>query len=452
MPKEISPLDGRYAGRLGDLAELFCESSLMRSRCFVELAYLEALGDTGRFFRLDDPERAAIRRERDAFSERDYENIKRIEARTAHDVMACVEHLRERFPARAEWIHFALTSEDVNNLAWSRVFSEYAIRLQLPLLDEVLGRLTVLARRWRDIPFPAKTHGQPASPTTAGKELAVFVSRLLRQRRQLRQFRFRGKLNGAVGNWSAFTAADPEFDWIGFSQRLVESLGLEFNPATTQIEDHDAWSEYFSIVRRINTILLDLDVDTWEYISRGFYVQRKKEGEVGSSTMPHKVNPIKFENSEGNLVLANSLLATLSERLCHSRMQRDLSDSTVNRNIGVALGHSHLAWKETLGGLDRIDLDADACRAELEREPQLLAEPYQIVLRGAGHKDAYAQLKELTRGRAVTVDDFHRLLEASGMGEPFKTRLRDLTVADYLGLAPRICDEVLAAAEKELAE
>ena len=452
MPKEISPLDGRYAGRLGELAELFCEQSLMRSRCFVELAYLEALADTGRFFALDDAERAAIRKERDSFGERDYENIKRIEARTAHDVMACVEHLRERFPARAEWIHFALTSEDVNNLAYSLIFREYAEKLQLPLLEDVVRKLMELAGRWQDVPFPAKTHGQPASPTTAGKELAVFVSRLLRQYRQLKAFRFRGKLNGATGNWSAFAAADPDGDWIAFSEKFIGGLGLEFNGATTQIEDHDAWSEWFSIVRRINVILLDLDTDAWEYVSRGFFVQRKKDGEVGSSTMPHKVNPIRFENSEGNLVLADSLLSTLSERLCHSRMQRDLSDSTVVRNVGVALAHSHLAWQETLGGLGRIELDAAACRAELEREPQLLAEPYQIVLRRAGRKDAYDQLKELTRGRAVALADFRRLLDASGIDESLQARLRALDVPGYVGLAPRICRDTLSAAEQELAK
>ncbi len=452
MHKEISPLDGRYHDRLGDLAELLCEQSLMRSRCVVELAYLEALADTGRFFSIDADERIAIRKERESFGEADYQNVKRIEARTAHDVMACVEHLRERFPARAEWIHFALTSEDVNNLAWSLIFRDYLVQLQLPLLDDVLRKLMDLAARWQDVPFPAKTHGQPASPTTAGKELAVYISRLLRQRRQLKDFRFRGKLNGATGNWSALAAADPDFDWIAFSEKFIASLGLDFNGATTQIEDHDAWSEYFSIVRRINTILLDLDTDAWEYISRGFFVQRKKEGEVGSSTMPHKVNPIKFENSEGNLVLANSLLATLSERLCHSRMQRDLSDSTVIRNVGVALAHSHLAWKETLGGLDRIDLDAAACRAELEREPQLLAEPYQIVLRSAGHKDAYDQLKALTRGRAVTLVDFHRLLDDSALDENRKARLRAMDVPSYVGLAGRVCRNVLAEAGKELAE
>ncbi len=452
MPKEISPLDGRYAGRLGELAELFCEQSLMRSRCFVELAYLEALADTGRFFALDDAERAAIRKERDSFGERDYENVKRIEARTAHDVMACVEHLRERFPARAEWIHFALTSEDVNNLAYSRIFREYAEKLQLPLLEEVIRKLMELAECGQDVPFPAKTHGQPASPTTAGKEWAVFVSRLMRQFRQLKAFRFRGKLNGATGNWSAFAAADPDCDWIAFSEKFIGGLGLEFNPATTQIEDHDAWSEWFSIVRRINVILLDLDTDVWEYVSRGFFVQRKKAGEVGSSTMPHKVNPIRFENSEGNLVLADSLLSTLSERLCHSRMQRDLSDSTVVRNVGVALAHSHLAWQETLAGLGRIELDAAACRAELEREPQLLAEPYQIVLRRAGRKDAYDQLKEMTRGRAVTLADFHRLLAASGIDESLQARLRALDVPSYVGWAPRICRETLAAAAKELAQ
>ena len=452
MHKEISPLDGRYHDRLGDLAELLCEPSLMRSRCFVELAYLEALADTGRFFSIDAAERAAIRKEMESGWDTDYQNIKRIESRTAHDVMACVEHLRERFPARAEWIHFALTSEDVNNLAWSLIFRDYAVKLQLPLLDDVLRKLVDMASRWQDVPFPAKTHGQPASPTTAGKELAVFVSRLLRQRRQLKEFRFRGKLNGATGNWSALAAADPDFDWMAFSEKFIGSLGLDFNGATTQIEDHDSWSEYFSITRRINTILLDLDTDAWEYISRGFFVQRKKEGEVGSSTMPHKVNPIKFENSEGNLVLANSLLSTLSERLCHSRMQRDLSDSTVIRNVGVALAHSHLAWKETLGGLDRIDLDAMACRAELEREPQLLAEPYQIVLRSAGYKDAYDQLKALTRGRAVTLADFHRLLDDSALDEKLKARLRALDVPGYVGLAGRVCSRVLEEAEKELAQ
>lgn len=452
MHKEISPLDGRYYDRLGDLAEWFCEESLMRHRCIVELAWLEALADTGRFFKLDAAERAAIRQAMDSLGEKDYQNIKRIEARTAHDVMACVEHLRERFPARAEWIHFALTSEDVNNLAYSLMFRGYAEKLQLPLLDEVISKLAERAEAWQDVPFPAKTHGQPASPSTAGKEMAVFMSRLLRQRRQLKAFRFRGKLGGAVGNWSAMVAADPDVDWIAVAKAFVESLGLEFNGVTTQIEDHDAWSEWFSIVRRINTILLDLDTDAWEYISRGFFVQRKQEGEVGSSTMPHKINPIRFENSEGNLVLANSLLSTLSERLCRSRMQRDLSDSTVIRNVGVALAHSHLAWRETLGGLDRMDLDAVACRAELEREPQLLAEPYQTVLRLAGSKDAYDQLKALTRGRAVTLADFHRLLDKSALDDGRKARLRALDVPGYVGLAGRICRETLDAARKELAE
>lgn len=452
MRKEISPLDGRYSERLGDLGEYFSEAALMRSRCAVELAWLESLGDSSGFFALTDEERDAIRRERDAFGDKEAENIRNIEKRTAHDVMACVEHLRERFPERAEWIHFALTSEDVNNLAWSLLYREFVLKIQLPMLDRVIRSLAGLAAGWKDLPFPAKTHGQPASPSTAGKELAVFISRLLRQRRQLKTFRFRGKLNGATGNWSALTAADPEADWMGRTTRFIESLGLEVNPVTTQIEDHDAWSEWFSIVRRINTIVLDLDTDLWAYISRGYVVQRRKEGEVGSSTMPHKINPIKFENSEGNLVLANSLLSTLSERLCHSRMQRDLSDSTVIRNVGVAMAHSHLAWTETLGGLERIGLDAEACRAELEREPQLLAEPYQIVLRMAGNKDAYDQLKALTRGRSVTLEDFHRLLEESELEPGLRERLRALTVPDYTGLAARVCGAVLGDVEKELAE
>lgn len=452
MHKEISPLDGRYYDRLGDLAELFCEQALMRHRCLVELAWLEALAGAGRFFELEAPERAAIRQAKESFGEAEYRDIKRIEARTAHDVMACVEHLRERFPGRAEWIHFALTSEDVNNLAYSLIFRQYATTLQLPLLDEVIGTLVERAEAWQDLPFPAKTHGQPASPTTAGKEMAVFISRLLRQRRQLKEFRFRGKLGGAVGNWSAMVVAAPDVDWIALAKGFVEALGLEFNGVTTQVEDHDAWSEWFSITRRINTILLDLDTDAWEYISRGYFVQRQKEGEVGSSTMPHKVNPIQFENSEGNLALANSLLATLSERLCQSRMQRDLSDSTVIRNVGVALAHSHLAWRETLGGLDRLDLDAAACRAELECEPQLLAEPYQIVLRLAGSKGAYDRLKALTRGRAVTLADFHRLLDESALDDSLKARLRALDVPGYVGFAAHICRETLDTARKEQTE
>ncbi len=451
MHKEISPLDGRYHDRLGDLAELFCEAALMRRRCQVELDYLAALAGTGRFFKLEPAEEAALRQARDSFTEEDYRGIKRIEARTAHDVMACVEHLRERFPARAEWIHFGLTSEDVNNLAYSLIFREYAQRLQAPLLERVLQKLLELAGRWADEPFPAKTHGQPASPTTAGKELAVFLSRLARQYRQLKACRFRGKFGGATGNWSALAAADPEFDWIAFSRKFVESLGLEFNPATTQIEDHDAWSEYFAITRRINTILLDLDVDAWEYLSRGYWTQRRKDTEVGSSTMPHKINPIRFENSEGNLVLASSLLATLAERLCHSRLQRDLSDSTVVRNVGVALAHAHLAWQETLAGLETLELDAAACRAELERTPQLLAEPYQTVLRAAGVKDAYERLKKLTRGRTVTPADFHKLLAECPVDKAVKARLEKLTVAGYTGLAARVCRDVLAAVKKDLA-
>ena len=452
MHKEISPLDGRYYGRLGQVADMFCEMSLMRRRCQVELDYLAALADTGRFFRLDPAELKMIRQIRDSFTEDDYLAIKQIEERTAHDVMACVEHLRGRFPARAEWIHFALTSEDVNNLAYSLILRDYAQHLQQPLLERVIRQLAALARRWASAPFPAKTHGQPASPTTAGKELAVFVSRLARQRRQLRACRFRGKFGGATGNWSALTAAAGDFDWIAFSRKFVESLGLEFNPATTQIEDRDAWSEYFAVTGRINTILLDLDVDAWEYLSRGFFVQRRKETEVGSSTMPHKINPIRFENSEGNLVLANSLLATLSQRLCHSRMQRDLSDSTVVRNVGVALAHAHLAWQETLAGLEILELNEAGCRAELERTPQLLAEPHQIVLRAAGVKDAYERLKELTRGRAVTPADFHRLLESCSVDEAVKARLRKLDVAGYTGLAGRVCRETLDAVEKELGE
>ena len=450
MSYEISPLDGRYAGRLGHLGRFFSEFALMRYRCKVELLYLNAL-QGGPFPELTPEETARVDDALAEFSDEDYRGNKKVEKTTNHDVKACELFLAEKLGLRhPEMIHFGLTSEDVNNLAYSLLLKDFVAEEQVGAVELLARQLLALALDWKGIPFPASTHGQPASPTTAGKEVAVFLSRLVRQLSKLKKFRFAGKLNGATGNFSALRAAVPECDWIRFSIDFVASLGLEANPVTTQIEDHDRWCEYFDLVRRINSIVLDLDTDAWEYISRGYLVQRPAAGEVGSSTMPHKVNPINFENSEGNLALSNSLLHTLSDRLSGSRMQRDLSDSTVERNMGVALAHSMLALGETVAGLKKVKLDEDACLTAIRTNPGLLAEPFQTILRTAGMPDAYDRLKELTRGRQVTVADFHALADSLDLPGHLRERLRSQDACSYLGEAERLTELGIAAALTEL--
>jgi adenylosuccinate lyase len=331
------------------------------------------------------------------------------------------------------------------------MLKDYLEQEHLPLLKTLLQQLCELAEQWKAVPFPARTHGQKASPTTAGKELAVSVNRLLRQYRKLKDFRFTGKLNGAVGNFSAMLAAFPDYDWMRFSDRFVEGLGLTPNIATTQIEDHDTWAEYFNITRQINNIVIDLDQDFWAYISRDLYQEQTKAGEVGSSTMPHKVNPINFENSEGNLMLSNSLLTMLSDKLCRSRMQRDLSDSTVERNIGVALAHAHLALTETLRGLKKVRLNEAKCLDELEQSPELLAEPIQTILRPVIREDPYTLLKQLTRGKAITRQDIDRFIDELDVDKNVKARLKGLRVTSYIGDAVNVCDRVLAEAKSLIA-
>lgn len=444
MTYPISPLDGRYGDRLHTLGTHFSEFALMRERCRVEALYLTALDATGLFPALSSDERDRIKHLLEHFADGDYQRIKAIEATTRHDVKACEFFLREKLAlAKNNLIHFGLTSEDANNLAHNLMLQGYLEQEQLPLLNTVLAQLCQMAEQWKAAPFPARTHGQKASPTTAGKEIAVFINRLLRQYRKLKEFRFMGKLNGAVGNYSAMLAAFPEYDWISFGDRFVESLGLDSNIATTQIEDHDTWAEYFNITRQINNIVIDLNQDFWAYISRDLYREQTTAGEVGSSTMPHKVNPINFENSEGNLLLSNSLLTMLSDKLCRSRMQRDLSDSTVERNIGVALAHAHLALTETLRGLKKVRLNERACRAELERSPELLAEPIQTILRPVLQDDPYTLLKNLTRGKAITAEDIARFLDELDVDTAVKDRLRGLTVSAYTGAAVKICERVL---------
>lgn len=445
MHHPISPIDGRYADRLQVLSEFFSEKALMRERCRVELLYVLALTESGSPFpKLSTEEYNRVQEALNRFTEADYRRIKAIEQTTRHDVKACEMFLRERVPLRDEnlW-HFALTSEDVNNLAYSFLLRDYVRRVQLPQLQRLIEKLADLCRQWRAVPFPCRTHGQKASPSTAGKELAVFVHRLLRRYEQLANFRFAGKLNGAIGNYSAMLAAFPDFDWQDFSRRFVEDQGLQHNALTTQIEDHDAWADYFNIVRQTNNIVLDLDTDCWLYISYDLFYEKSFAGEVGSSTMPHKVNPINFENSEGNLLIANSLLAMMSDKLCRSRMQRDLSDSTVSRNIGAALAHGHLAWMETGRGLDKLQINQARCLDELQNSPELLAEPIQTLLKTVGVKDPYNLLKQATRGQRPTRQMLLDLVEGLDIPPAIKERVRSWSPENYIGHAVRLCDQTL---------
>jgi len=444
VEREISPLDGRYRGRIGRLGEYFSEYALVEARCRVELLYLEALDAAGVFGELTAAERARIAEVRETFGESDFARVKRIESEIGHDVKACERFLRDRLALEdPNRIHFGLTSADVNNLAYGLILRGYRDEIQVPQLRRLVEALVELVERWKDLVFPARTHGQPASPTTAGKEIAVFLDRLLRQIQRLEAQPFQGKLNGATGTYAALAAAIPDFDWIGFSEAFVASLGLEPSICTTQIEGHDALAEYFSIVGRIHGIVLDLDLDLWEYISRGEIVQRPSPGEVGSSTMPHKVNPIRFENSEGNLAVSNALLEMFSDRLTRSRMQRDLSDTTVKRNIGVALAHGYLAIDSTLRGLREIEIDADASEDHVDAAPEVLTEAYQTILRLEGLEDPYELLRRATRGRAMTLEELRAWVDELPVSEDVKQRMRAPRPADYIGLAPQVCSRVL---------
>ncbi len=449
---EISPLDGRYAGTVGPLGAYFSEHALMQARCEVELRYVLALDETRLFPRLGSNERARVRALLERLSDADFARIKEIETTTRHDVKACELFLREALAVdRPGRIHFGLTSEDATNLAYGLLLTRYRDREQLPQLRRLVGCLVEGAARWADSPFPARTHGQPASPTTYGKELAVFVARLVRQGRALESCRFRGKFSGATGTHAAWHAAFPQHDWIAFSETFVASLGLEPIVCATQIDDGDGLAEYFDRVTRINAIVLDLDLDLWEYISRGDVVQRAVPGEVGSSTMPHKVNPIHFENSEGNLALSTALLHALADKVTRSRMQRDLSDSTAKRSIGVALAHGYLAIAQTLEGLGRVTLDEAAARARVDAAPETLTEAYQTVLRTVGAEDPYEALRAASRGQSLTLADLHAWIASRELPDEIKARLLDLRPSTYIGLAPVLARRVVAEANAWLA-
>ncbi|MHB2149337.1 adenylosuccinate lyase [Calditrichota bacterium LG25] len=447
----ISPLDGRYAGRLQQLGVYFSEFALMRARVQIELHFLKALDSTGLFPELNQAERQKIEFYLRHFSEDDYQRIKEIEQTLNHDVKSCEVFLRQRLGLRnPNMIHFGLTSEDVNNLAYSLLFREYLHKEQLPLLEKLLRQLLEFVKKWKDVPFPARTHGQMASPTTAGKELAVYLNRLGRVYKDLKGFRFPAKLNGATGNFSAFKAAFAEYDWLTFSRNFLQELGFEANLVTTQIEDHDGWARYLSLTKLLDNIVLDLDRDMWLYLTLGYFLLETDPGAVGSSTMPHKVNPINFENSEGNLQVALALINGITDKLGNSRLQRDLSDSTVTRNIGVALAHGHLALMETLRGLSRLQVNRDYCLNELKRHPELLAEPIQTILRREGVEDPYNLLKEMTRGRTISEDDLQKFIEGLPVREEVKQELLALDVTTYVGEASRICQLVIDEVEKAL--
>lgn len=451
MLKAISPLDGRYYERTAPLGDYFSEYALMGARVWVELQFLLALDTTGIFPPLNKRERNKIEKITKRFSPDDYESIKKLEAELNHDVKACELYLKDlldlRHPNR---IHFGLTSEDVNNIAYTLLLKKYRDEEQLPRLREFLNFLTEKIGSWRSIPIPARTHGQMASPTTAGKELAVYAERLLRRYKELKNLKFRAKCNGATGNYSAFSAAAPDTDWQKFAKNFIESLDLEMNPATTQIEDHDSWADYFYITRMINGILLDLDRDMWMYLMLGYFRQKTQSGEVGSSTMPHKVNPINFENSEGNLGIANALLDHFIAKLPNSRLQRDLSDSTVERNFGVALGHSHLGLAETLRGLTKIDVNREYCEQELNSCPELLAEPIQTILRREGFEKPYEMLKNLTRGKHLTVADLNKFIDSLKISDELRRELTALRSSNYTGLAEAVCNRVLTRLKEVL--
>jgi adenylosuccinate lyase len=449
----LSPLDGRYHGKLGALRDCFSENALIRQRVCVEVEWLKALAAEPALKEVPVFSAATIA-ELDAlvknFSEADGERVKAIEATTNHDVKAVEYFLKERLAKNAEvtkvaeFIHFACTSEDINNLCHALMLTEARSKVMLPMLEAVTARLRNLAHELADAPMLSRTHGQPASPTTLGKEMANVVARLQRAQSRIAAVSLLGKVNGAVGNYNAHLAAYPDLDWENFAKRFVESLGLEFNPYTIQIEPHDAIAELFDAVARANTILLDLDRDIWGYVSVGYFKQKTKAGEIGSSTMPHKVNPIDFENSEGNLGLANALLRHLSEKLPVSRWQRDLTDSTVLRNMGVALGYALLAWDSCLKGLNKLEANREKLAADLDANWEVLAEPIQTVMRRYNVSGAYEQLKELTRGKGgIDRASLHAFIKGlKGIPEAEKQRLLEMTPATYIGKAVALAKRI----------
>ncbi len=447
----LSPLDGRYAAKVETLRPIFSEYGLMKRRVQVEIEWLLALADHPGIAELppfDENARAKLRRMGEDFSVTDATQIKGIEATTNHDVKAVEYFIKKDFGDDAalesarEFVHFSCTSEDINNLAYALMLRDARDVVLLPAIDKVIAKLRELSIAHAELPMLSRTHGQTASPTTLGKELANFVARLQRQRTQLARMGIPGKLNGAVGNFNAHVAAYPDVDWRALSKGFVESLGLQWNEYTTQIEPHDGIAEFCDCTRRINTILIDLARDIWGYISLGYFKQQLKAGEVGSSTMPHKVNPIDFENAEGNLGVANALLAHFSEKLPISRWQRDLTDSTVLRALGTAFGHTLIAFDSLGRGLGKLQVDETRIAADLEASWEVLAEAIQTVMRRHGLPEPYEQLKALTRGKGITRESLREFIASLDLPADAKRRLLELTPAAYIGLATQLASDI----------
>ena len=447
----LSPLDGRYASKTNALRPILSEAGFMHHRVKVEVAWLIALSEAG-FAELppfSKSARALLEGLASNFTEDDAARIKSIEAVTNHDVKAVEYWLKEKvndvpeLVKASEFIHFACTSEDINNTSHGMMLKTARDEILLPQLATVIAKLTELAHQHAELPMMSRTHGQPASPTTLGKEMANVVARLKRASERIAGVQILGKMNGAVGNYNAHLSAYPDIDWAAFSRKVIEGkLGLTFNPHTIQIEPHDYIAELFDAIARTNTILLDLNRDIWGYISIGYFKQRTKAGEIGSSTMPHKVNPIDFENSEGNLGMANAVLKHMSEKLPVSRWQRDLTDSTVLRNIGVGFGYSVLAYDSCLRGLNKLEVNPERLAADLNESWEVLAEPIQTVMRRYGIENPYEQLKELTRGKGITKEALREFIQGLTIPTEEKKRLLDMTPASYIGLAAQLARDV----------
>jgi adenylosuccinate lyase len=447
----LSPLDGRYAGKVEPLRPVFSEFGLMHRRVKVEIEWLLALAAEPGIAELPPFSGEQVEQLRgiaDGFGVADGERVKAIEATTNHDVKAIEYFIKERIgadPALAqakEFVHFACTSEDINNLSYALMLRDAREGVLLPMFDRVIARLREMAHANAGLPMLSRTHGQTASPSTLGKELANVVARLERQRAQLAALEIPGKINGAVGNYNAHAITYPEVEWRAFSRRFVESLGLDYNAYTTQIEPHDGVAEYCDAVRRANVILIDLARDVWGYISLGYFKQALKAGEVGSSTMPHKVNPIDFENAEGNFGLANALLGHFAEKLPISRWQRDLTDSTVLRALGTAFGHTLVALESLLKGLGKLTVNAERLAADLDASWEVLAEAVQTVMRRYGLPEPYEQLKALTRGQGITRESMRAFIEGLALPAEAKRRLLELTPGGYIGLAEGLAREI----------
>jgi adenylosuccinate lyase len=447
----ISPVDGRYGSKVSTLRPIFSEFGLTKYRVTVEVRWLQKLSQTPAINEVpafSDAANAVLNDIVAHFNEEDALRIKKIEATTNHDVKAVEYFLKEKIAdnvelnAVTEFIHFACTSEDINNLSHALMLKECRKTVLLPELDTILADIKGLAKEYKSIPMMCRTHGQPASPSTLGKEMANVFIRLQRQRAQIESIELLGKINGAVGNYNAHLSAYPEVDWHGFANEFVTSLGLTWNAFTTQIEPHDYIAELFDAIARFNTILIDFDRDIWGYIALGHFKQRTIAGEIGSSTMPHKVNPIDFENSEGNLGIANALFTHLAQKLPISRWQRDLTDSTVLRNLGVGFAHSLIAYQATRKGISKLQVNEESLANELDKNWEVLAEPVQTVMRRYSIEKPYEKLKDLTRGKRVDADSMRDFINKLELPESVKAELCLLTPASYIGRAVSFIDEL----------